>query len=362
VCTAHGIDPSRCLPTIAEPRSAGVAVTATDVVPDRFDVDTPYDFTFAVFGVSNTSPYFGMPMSLTLEGCPYDPFTRGLDAIPIGFTFLPHYVWLKSNLDKIEIRTRSGFVEKVECITMTPNAGNAERVVVAVGYYRGESDPPVAITIRGPMMMANGAFTSNAVLSSAIGILNIGTVCIYAESYTAANTPVGISWPAFFVMNAMKKNVCPVATTTQIILTTWTKGTRQSHPGLVTTPSGDPWTQQARGVTVLMKDGSTLTWLNFTIADDDNDNYVQLCLGTTDEVESVSFEKGLFFDPRNTMNQDQTIPVNQPLPPFDPYPYINANAITTPDTAPPTSAPTSAPTSSPTPKGKGGKSGSRKLR
>lgn len=351
VCEHYGLDLSRCLPAIPDPRISGISVDGlAPEVNTTLDIDTPYDITFSVYGVSNDFPYVGMPLSQSFEGCPRNYSGRGLDAVPTGFNFGLDYTWFKANLDKVVILKADGTRGNVQCATIAPNGGAYERVIVFCGEDLGTPEnPPVAIYINGPVRMGNGQFTTNTAMSSVVGSLEVGTVMYYAERIFNTDP----NWNLFFTPSQFRRDLCPSGTN-QIILTTWTKGTRQTHPSIVTYPSFNVWSSQKAGVTVEMEDGSTITSADTSflkMADDDNDNYVTICLSTTVPASKITFERGLFFDPRNTMNDRQTAVIQDVLPLYAPYPTLNANSVTTPSaTAVPTFAPTSAaPTVEPTP-------------
>ncbi|RYH31867.1 hypothetical protein EON65_01625, partial [archaeon] len=72
-----------------------------------------------------------------------------------------------------------------------------------------------------------------------------------------------------------------------------------------------------------LEDGTFITAnQGMTIADDDDDNYVHVCVPTTVRAVNVSFERGLFFDPRNTMNVRQFARLINPISLHNPYPLI----------------------------------------
>jgi hypothetical protein len=331
VCEKYGLAASRCLSKNPDGNVVGIGIQSiAPVLSTTWDVDTEYDVLFSVYGVSNTAPYVGMPLSQAAEGCPRGLATRGLDGMPTGFTFQPDYQWLKQNLDKITIYRADGTSVHPECSSIAPNGGPTERVVVLCGRDLGsETNPPVSITVDGPVKMSNGQFTTTTKMSVKVGTLNQGTLMVSAERYNSTST----EWNSFFVRHPQyHKDPCPTATTKQIIMTSWTKGCRQTHPSLITYPAYVRWTGQKYGVRVGLEDGRVVSSADgvFTLADDDDDGFIHVCLNTDINAVNVSFSKGLFFDPRNTMNVDQFATVTDPISMYDPYPITNPNAVATP--------------------------------
>jgi hypothetical protein len=333
ICVKYGLSLSRCLSDNPTGDVAGIGMTA--IAPNMattWDVDTPYDILFSVYGVSNSAPYVGMPLGTSSEGCPSGGATRGLDGIPTGFTFQPNYQWLKDNLAKTWIYLLDGRVVHPECALINPNGGPTERVVVYCGRDLGtESNPPIAIAIDGPVQMSNGEYTTGVDrMSVKIGTLNQGSLMVSAERYTKSDP----NWNSFFVSHpSLHKDPCP-SETKQIIMTSWTKGLRQTHPSLVAFPAGLRWAgaNQLGGVKVGLQDGRILQNNPYmmTIHDDDDDGFLHVCLNTIVKAVNVTFNQGLFFDPRNTMNVKQFARVTGPISMYEPYPNVNPNAIATP--------------------------------
>lgn len=357
VCTQYNLAPSRCLPKVPNPAIAGVSKQAlTPVASSGFDLDTEYDITFAVYGVDNTAPYVGLPQALSnLEGCPLSTDTRGLDGMPVGFSFMPSYAWLKQNLNRVTVLLADGTRKNVDCAAVRPAGGVAERTVLFAGKDLGtETNPPVSIFIQGPVLMANGVFTTTTTMSSTVGAIRQGPLVVYAETYT----PASPLWSSFLTPSPpfTSASVCPAATTTQIVLTTWSKGVRQFHPSIMAAPTFDRFIAQAGGVTVTLADNTVLIGgRDFTLADDDNDNYIHLCLRTTVPAATVKFERALFAGPRNTPTIEQTIAVNPPLDFYAPYPVVNAaaavatplNVVTKSPSVAPSTNPSNAPSVAP---------------
>jgi hypothetical protein len=331
ICEDYQLDPARCLSKTPTGDFAGIASAAlAPVLSPILDVDTEYDISFSVFGVSNSAPYVGMPLALANEGCPNGMNSRGLDAVPTGFTFQPDYQWLKDNLNKINMWLKDGTLIHPECASIVPNGGPTERTIVFSGRDLGnESNPPTILSIDGPVLMSNGQYTTNDKMSIKIGTIDLGTVMISAERYKKQDA----SFVDLMTPSGYHKNPCP-ANTKQIVLTTWTKGTRQVHPSIITYPANLDWTTQSYGVQVGLADGQILTGKNnkniLSLADDDDDNYVHVCLRTGINAVNITFARGLFFDPRNTMNFEQFATISRPIPLWEPYPIVNPNAVATP--------------------------------
>lgn len=341
ICERYQLDPSRCLSGTPNPDTVGIGIK--NIAPnldETWDVDTEYDILFSVYGVSNTSPYVGMPLNTMGEGCPNGMSTRGLDGIPTGFTFQPDYQWLKSNLNLIDIKLQDGTIVHPGCSMIAPNGGPTERVVVFCGTNLGsETNLPVSMTINGPVRMSNGEFTTTSTMSVKIGTLNQGSLMVSAESYVQGH-PL---FSSFFTFHAnYHKDPCPIATTRQVIMTSWTKGLRQVHPSLLAFPAGLRWTNQNMGITVGLANGVILKGRQIEIHDDDDDGFIHVCLRTLVKAVNITISQGLFYDPRNTMNVYQFAKVTDPISMYEPYPVVNPSAVATPP--PPTPAPTVAPT------------------
>jgi len=202
------------------------------------------------------------------ENCPVNLDLRGLDGIPVGFSFLPDFSWFKQNLNKIIITRKDGTKTNPDCTMVQPNGGARETAVVFCGLDLGtEANPPVHIEINGPVRLQNGSYTSNTVMSSSIGALHAGPVMVYAERIMRGD-------PDFSNMFKARDGAAFSKSAAQVVFTAWTKGTRQVHPGLFASPLFNTWSDQRNGVTVELQDGTKLTASSgdfLGIFDDDND-------------------------------------------------------------------------------------------
>ncbi|NWH07311.1 MAG: hypothetical protein HXY22_01435 [Alphaproteobacteria bacterium] len=255
-------------------------------------------------GAALISAFFGLDNAL-----PKGPTDRvacegggGADGMPVIFS---HEVDIKTlEPGDFRITTESGATTRVTCLTLAPADDPGElRTALLAGELGSAKDQPLTVEIVGNVLSLDGTLNFKGASVTATR-LEAGPTLVWAEIVPEAQWELG---KEATVLPWGGGERCPVGAA-QVVRVTWGGG--------VTKPDGpDPADDNERRlykVSVVRIGGATAEITPFALADlNDGDNNHLLCLDTTDAVTSVSFPAGYLTDPREDLNPDTTISVQQ---------------------------------------------------
>jgi hypothetical protein len=264
--------------------------TTTDVGAARQDASAAYLLS-AFFGLDN-----GIPLPANVRLC------RGAgrsDGMPLIFA---HEIAVETlQAGDIEVRTTSGVVGQVTCLTMAPALDLGElRTALLLGEFgSADDDPPATVTVVGNVLSRDGRFNFKGA-TIAVTPLAPGPTLVYAETLPEAQWKLGVSAGAFGSGTG-----CPLGTT-QAVRAVWAGG-------VTIPPDGDEAGDAERDlyrVELVDAAGTTSTVVPFALADrDDGDNNHLLCLDVPGTPRQVFFPAGYLIDPNGDLNPDTTIAV-----------------------------------------------------
>jgi len=271
-------------------RYAQVDTTETDVTETRHADGREASLISAFFGLDNAMPRANSNR-VVCEGA------GGADGMPVIFS---HEVDIKTlEPGDFEIRTQSGSIGRVTCLTLAPADDPGElRTVLLTGAYGSAADQPVSVEIVGDVLSVDNTINFKGARVDAVA-LEDGPSIVWAERVPETLWELGsagtrLPWGG--------GDHCPVGTR-QVLRVAWNGG--------VTKPGGDPVDdveRQLYQVEMLSPDGSTHTLTPFALADlGDGDNNHLLCLDSAEEVRAVTFPAGHVTDPREDLNPDTTL-------------------------------------------------------
>lgn len=248
----------------------------------------------AFFGLDN-----GLPKRITdrvaCDGA------GGADGMPIIFSHEVDIATLEPG--DIRITTRSGAVYPATCLTLAPADDPGElRTALLAGEFGSADDEPVLVEITGDVLSLDGTVNFKGA-SVDVTPLKDGPSLVWAETVPQTQWELGgkatkLPWGT--------GSRCPVGTA-QVVRVTWNGG--------ITKPGGKPADDKERKlyqVETTQPEGNHAELTPFALADlGDGDNNHLLCLDSTDPVSSVFFPAGHVTDPREDLNQDTSISLNQ---------------------------------------------------
>lgn len=217
---------------------------------------------------------------------------KGSDGMPVIFSKEIDTNTLEP--EDFRIRTASGSIGRVGCVTLRPADDPGEkRTVLVIGEYGTRDDQPVAVKIIGDLMSLDGRVNFKGAQADVIP-LEAGPTLILAEVVPEDDWRLGTH------------GNCPLSGVKNVVRVTWTGG--------ITKPGGaeiDDEERQLYRVTIRKSDGGLATVTPIAIADlNDNDNNHDLCLGIAGEAVSVFFPAGALTDPNEDLNPDTTVKVS----------------------------------------------------
>jgi hypothetical protein len=200
----------------------------------------------------------------------------------------------QSTLDAVDFRVgrRSGKVTTPDCASLRPaDEENEDRTVLLVGDLGAKDDPPVWVSIVGPLQGEHGDLTRAR--TDNVVPLGSGPSLAYAERLSQSEAEVGTA------------SDCP-AGTRQVVQVVWEGG--------VSAPSGtDPGDTARKRDHVTVQDSSgTRQVVPAALGDlGDSDNVHDLCLDTDALPLSVSMEAGTLAAPAGDLNPATSVAVVQ---------------------------------------------------
>lgn len=262
--------------------------TTTDVGAARQDAAIAYPLS-AFFGLDN-----GLPLPSNVRLC------RGAgraDGMPLIFATEIAVATLQAG--DIEVRTASGALGAVTCLTMAPALDTGElRTALLIGEFgSADADPPVTVTITGNVLSLDGRYNYRGT-SVAVTPLAPGPTLVLAETSPEPQWKLGVTEGSFSVGTG-----CPVGTT-QAVRVVWAGG--------VTTPpdGGEPGDAERDRYRVELIDpaGATMEAIPFALGDlADGDNNHLLCLNVAGTPQRVTFPAGYLIDPNGDVNPDTAV-------------------------------------------------------
>jgi len=232
----------------------------------------------AFFGLDN-----GLPRLTSLGLC------RGAgkaDGMPVIFDREVDVPTLQAG--DFRVRTRSGHVGTLRCVTLKPaiDAGELRTVLLVGDFGSAPSDPPVSVEIVGTVYSADRRVNYKSARIT-VTALEAGPTLVLAEAVPASQSP----------LSATTGSGCPKPTV-QIIRAVWAGG--------VVTANGDEPGDAERvryQVRLEQRDGRVQTVVPFALADlDDGDNNHLLCLDVPGTPLTLSFPAGHLIDPNGDLN------------------------------------------------------------
>ena len=225
----------------------------------------------------------------------------GADGMPVIFSHEVDIATLEPG--DFKIKTQSGAVTSVTCLTLDPASDPGElRTALLAGFYGSAEDEPVTVEIVGNVLSLDGTINFKGA-SVEVTPLKAGPTMVWAEIVPETQWELGGKATNFPWGGGSR---CPVGVT-QVVRVTWGGG--------ITKPGGDAADDDERDlykITVASAEGDTYEITPIALADlQDGDNNHLLCLDTTDTVKSVFFPSGHVTDPREDLNPDTTISLSQ---------------------------------------------------
>lgn len=264
--------------------------TTTDVGAARLEPDTAYLLS-AFFGLDN-----GLPLPTNVRFC------RGAgraDGMPLIFSTEIAVETLQAG--DIEVRTASGMVGDVTCLTMAPALDTGElRTALLIGEFgSADDDPPVSVTVTGNVLSLDGRYNYQGA-TIAVTPLEPGPTLVYAEAPPEAQWKLGFTEGAFGIGTG-----CPLRTTLAVRVV-WAGG-------VTIPPNGDEPGDNERDryrVSITDAAGATTDVTPFALGDlADGDNNHLLCLDVVGTPQRVTFPAGYLIDPNGDVNPDTEVDV-----------------------------------------------------
>lgn len=200
-----------------------------------------------------------------------------------------------STLDPEDFRitTAAGGIALADCVTLRPADEPGElRTALVIGEYGSGEDLPIRVEIVGDIRSLDGNLNYRGASISVIP-LDAGPTLIRAEIVAEEDWMLG------------GDDNCPETGVEGMLRAVWVGG--------ITKPGGDEIDAlEMEQYRVTIRDASgTLSTVNPIAVGDlnDNDNYHELCLDTSDEPVRLFFPAGYVTDPNEDLNPDTEIPV-----------------------------------------------------
>jgi hypothetical protein len=229
------------------------------------------------------------------------PDAGGTDGMPIIFSHEIDYETMQPG--DFRVTTASGKVGEILAVTLAPADDKGElRTALLAGSYGSIDDQPVKVEIVGNLLSIDGTLNFNGA-SVDVTPLEEGPTMVWAEIVPEDEWDLGkesslLPWGG--------GSGCTEGTK-QVVRVTWNGG--------VTKPGGDEVDDVERDqykVNVLLEDGSKIQATPFALGDlGDGDNNHELCLDVAGTPQSVYFPAGYMTDPREDLNQETTITIQE---------------------------------------------------
>jgi hypothetical protein len=247
-------------------------------------------------GARIVSAFFGLDDALPLQANLLCPGGGGEDGMPIVLSRRVALEGTNPRLSASSFRvTRAdGRVGTVRCATLAPAVEAPERHTVLLigdlGAHPG--NPPARVEIVGSVPLEGGGDALGAVTTRIVPLPD-GPSLVLAERFDPTTLPRGGAGD------------CPDAARAGVVRVAW-------NGGVTPAGGGEVGETQRRAITVTLRDvggverRESLAALGDT---NDNDNYLELCLATTDRAVRVEVSAGVFVDPNNDANEAQRLDV-----------------------------------------------------
>ncbi|MEM1111907.1 MAG: hypothetical protein AAGI11_08360, partial [Pseudomonadota bacterium] len=256
----------------------------TDVLASVDAAGRTAELLSAFFGLDNQ-----LPRASNLGIC---DGAAGKDGMPVIFS---HELDIESvQAGDFEVRTESGKLGQISCVTLAPADDFGEwRTVLVVGELGSADDQPSLVRIVGHVLSIDKTLNFRG---REVGVVRLenGPSLSWSETVPAQEWNLGraatrLPWGG--------GSACPEGTA-QVIRVTWQGG--------VTLPGGDEVDDSIRlayEVTVAGAQGKQRLVRPFSLGDKgDSDNNHLLCLDATDPAVSVYFPANLVTDPNEDLN------------------------------------------------------------
>lgn len=200
--------------------------------------------------------------------------------MPVTFS---HRLSVQPDPRSFAVTTRSGATKMPLCANTAPARARSENhTVLLLGDLGSADDPPVRVSIVGPLAFETGASAEGA--SVAVTPLEAGPTLVLALGYRPQDIDTD----------------CP-AKTRQLVMVAWAGGVRPV--------AGTDQEAHRKAYTVVTSEGPLTP---FALGDlGDQDNYVHLCLDVEAPAERVDAIGGALVDPRDDVNPATSIAVNR---------------------------------------------------
>ena len=225
----------------------------------------------------------------------------GKDGMPVIFS---HEIDVSTmQAGDFKITTGSGKTGEIKCVTLAPADDKGEfRTALLVGHYGSIDDQPAKVEVIGNLLSIDNTMNFKGA-SIDVTALEDGPTLVWAEVVPKNERDIGkVATPLPFGGGSG----CPIGTK-KVVRVTWSGG--------VTKPGGDEIDDVERvqyKITVLLEDGSKTEVTPFALADlGDGDNNHELCLDVTGTPQSVYFPAGYLTDPREDVNPETMITIQE---------------------------------------------------
>jgi hypothetical protein len=246
------------------------------------------------------SAFFGLDDALPPQANFLCSGAAGLDGMPVVLS--RRVKWTGEALlpsDAFAVEKADGSAASVVCATLAPATEEPERhTILLIGDFGTHpSNPPARVTIVGSLPLEDGGDAEGASTSDVIALPD-GPSLVLAESFDPSTLPAGGA------------DDCPDSARIGVVRVAWSGG--------VSDPRGAPVGEaQREAIRVTLRDAedAELEVTPDALADaNDNDNYLELCLGSLGLPLRVTVEAGAFVDPNGDLNDAQDIAVGGVAP------------------------------------------------
>ncbi len=282
-CSGSAVDPNTSDTSTADTSAADTSTADTSTA------DT------AIAPAKILSAFFGLDDKLPPAANFLCPGAAGRDGMPIVLD--RRLAWTGTAqvpITSFRVTKADGTSASLLCATLAPATESSERhTILLIGDLGSHpSNPPARVEIVGPLPLEDGGDALGASTTSVVA-LTAGPGVVMAQRFDPTTLPSGGA------------DDCPSTARVGIVRIAWNGGVSAPGGGAV----GDA---QRLAITVVLRNAAGIerTESPAALADaNDNDNYLELCLATTDRAVRVRVAAGAFLDPNGDPNTEQTIDV-----------------------------------------------------